>query len=170
MHPLPTLLPTCCRTLAVSSGKVITSATQAANPAEKILTPMVGCASAAVAPSILAQMAGRGAGAEEKGRRGEGGSSALSAPSAALSHPVQLAAGSPVVRGGHSGEEERRSGAASGSASLPTFSPGTPTAPRLAAPRALPSVGDLCSPQPRAAPRQISKDPGLGPAGRVLGR
>lgn len=153
MHPLPISLPTCCRTLAVSSGKVITSATQAANPAEKILTPMVGCASAAVAPSILAQIAERGAGAEEKAAvpkvevqfslplysRPLGQQPALS--------PGEPGGWQPGGPGGHSREEERRSGAGWGSASLPTFSPGTPTAPGLAA-RALPSVGTYVAAAP----------------------
>lgn len=54
--PLPTALPTCSRTLAVSSGKVIMSATQAATPAEKILTAMVGGGTSdAVCPTILTQ-------------------------------------------------------------------------------------------------------------------
>lgn len=119
MRPLPIPLPTCCRTLAVSSGKVITSATQAAKPAEKIWTPMVGCASAA--PSILAQTGSEPAAPS----RPEGGGSALcpvlpSARAAARSlSPGSRAAGSPVVPAGTGGR--RSAGVGPGRAMLPPF-------------------------------------------------
>lgn len=129
MHPLPILLPTCCRTLAVSSGKVTTSATQAASPAEKILTPMVGCASAAVAPSILAQTAGRWAGAAEKGW---GAPSSLPLSCRQLGQQPSL---SPWGAGrlaacGRTGEGGAQECGPVRQCPLPAFSPGTPTAPR----------------------------------------
>lgn len=63
----PVSLATWSRTLAVSSGKVIASATQAATPAEKSLTAMVGCTSEVVGPIILTRGAERGAGVEGEG-------------------------------------------------------------------------------------------------------
>lgn len=63
----PVPLATWSRTLAVSSGKVIASATQAATPAEKSLTAMVGCTSEVVGPIILTRGAERGAGVEGEG-------------------------------------------------------------------------------------------------------
>lgn len=120
MHPLPILPPTCCRTLAVSSGKVITSATQAAKPAEKILTPMVGCASAAVAPSILAQIAERALAPRRKAAapKVEVQSlcpfTALSSGSNPLSHPGELGGWQPGgprrAQGGGGAQECGRAG------------------------------------------------------------
>ena len=52
---IPLCLATWSRTLAVSSGKVITSAKHAAIPAEKSWTPRVGCTSEAVRPPIFTQ-------------------------------------------------------------------------------------------------------------------
>lgn len=86
--PLPTALPTCRRTLAMSSGKVIMSATQAATPAEKILTAMVGGTSDAVCPTILTQAGGTPA-QGERGFSPKGGSSAwLLTPARPGSRPV----------------------------------------------------------------------------------
>lgn len=172
------LATTWSRTLAVSSGKVIASATQAATPAEKILTAMVGCTSEVVGPIILTQVAERGDGVEGEGLQPQGWRFCLPLLSPvggscrpALSVPQE--AGAAGSLGGPRAQEAggaQEWGRAWRRLLLHPRAPGAPAAPRLAAPRHLPSARDFCSWPFGAEPRQVSEERGVGPAGACPGR
>lgn len=153
----------------MSSGKVMTSATQAATPAEASLTAMVGCTSEAVGLTILTQVAELGAGAGEKG---------CSPKVTVLPVPLLLssAAANPdsvlweAVRRQRGGKSARVGSNRAAAPSPPTLVRGALTAPRWQLRALCLQRGTyVAGAQGERAARQVSKDPGMGPAGACPG-